>query len=231
MRKGDPSPRLDPKKATPVSLPGEEPLSLGILDSVSIPPTPSKTCPPTLPFFLLASGGPRVRSSPTVPGLHPDGSRLPRTSQEEGPSWQSRDPSAAPSPTSPRTPGLTSLPGATGRSPAENLARAPLRGRAAGRDSLAGGRRAAEHGARLANLRRRSPNYVYLGHLTPALPAWRGGRPLADLPVGRLRPSGGARSVHAGSGRGAGGRLLCRSTADQTGQREWVGRGRCRGPL
>lgn len=93
--------------------------------------------------------------------------------------------------------------GATERSPAESLARAGLRGGAAGRDRLAGGRRAAAQGAGLANLRRRSPSYVYLGHLTPALPAGRG-RPLARLPVGRWRPSGGARSVHASCGRRTG---------------------------
>lgn len=44
-------------------------------------------------------------------------------------------------------------------------------------------------GAPLANLRRRSPSYVYLGRLTPALPAGSG-RSLFGLPVGRWRRSG-----------------------------------------
>lgn len=70
------------------------------------------------------------------------------------------------------------VPWSAGRSPAARLAVAKRRGPAAGR-----GQRTAR-GARLANLRRRSPRYVYLGRLTPALPAGSG-RALARAPVGR----------------------------------------------
>lgn len=70
------------------------------------------------------------------------------------------------------------VPWSAGRSPAARLVVARRRGPAAGR-----GQRTAR-GARLANLRRRSPRYVYLGRLTPALPAGSG-RALARAPVGR----------------------------------------------
>lgn len=118
-----------------------------------------------------------------MPGLQPYGSRLPRTSRNGIPSLRWLDPSTVPSPTSPRSPRAGKPP----RGPrGAHLPRAWLgrgsAGRAAGSDWRAGGRRAAARGARLANLRRRSPSYVYLGHLTPALPAGRG-RPLACLPA------------------------------------------------
>lgn len=72
------------------------------------------------------------------------------------------------------------------RSPVARLVVARRRGRAAGR-----GRRAAR-GAGLANLRRRSPRYVYLGRLTPALPARSAGA-LAREPVGHPGWSGALR--------------------------------------
>lgn len=144
-----------------------------------------------------------------MPGLQPDGSCLPKRSRDGIPPCSLGVPPLPPPPPTHGVLGLVSLPGATGRSPAESLTRARLRGRAAGRGRLAGGRRAAEQSARLANLLRRSPSYVYLGPLTPALPAGRG-RTLARLPVSRWRPSGGARGIHAGRGRRAGGAAAAR---------------------
>lgn len=130
---------------------------------------------------------------------------------------QSRHCSAVPLPhqtcpphPAPQSPMTREPPWTTRRSPAESLARARLRGRAAGPDRLAGGRRAAVQGARLANLRSRSPSYVYLGHLTPALPAGRG-HPLVGLPVGRWRWSRVVRSVHAGCSHGTVGTAAARN--------------------
>lgn len=125
-----------------------------------------------------------------MPGLLPGGSRLPTRYTGQGPFLGVPAPHRCPLPHQPpEPPGRASLPRTTGRSPAESLARERLRGQAAGPGRLAGGRRAAVQGAPLANLRRRSPSYVYLGRLTPALPAGRG-RPLVGLPVGRWRRSG-----------------------------------------
>lgn len=138
-----------------------------------------------------------------MPGLQPDGSRLPRRSRNGIPSLQSRDPAAMPSPTSPRNPRAGEPPRGHGaltcREPGSGAAPRSSRGSGQAGGRPAGGRAgrsASESPAPIAEL-------SLLGHLTPALPAGRGGRPLARLPVGRWRPSGGARGVHAGCGRRA----------------------------
>lgn len=114
------------------------------------------------------------------------------------------------------------VPWSAGRSPAARLAVARRRGRAAGR-----GQRTAR-GARFANLRRRSPRYVYLGRLTPALPAGSG-RALARAPVGRPGWFGTLRRERPRGlqlrGEGEAARTLWARRA-----REWVGRGRRRCP-
>lgn len=131
----------------------------------------------------------------------------------------------SPPPPAPRAPRRASLPWTTGRSPAESLARARLRGRAAGPDRLAGGRRAAVLGAPLANLRRRSPSYVYLGRLTPALPAGRG-RPLVCLPVGRWRRSRACGASTRVAAAGPGGSCYEESARAGLGRgRGWAGGG------
>lgn len=137
------------------------------------------------------------------PGKHPGATRGP----------------VAPAPTEPQPPG-PSPPRGAGRSPVARLVVALRGGRAAGR-----GRRTAR-GAGFANLRRRSPRYVYLGRLTPALPAGSA-RALARAPVGHpgASPGRSGESVHAGCG--------CEARGGDEGAtggraREWVGRGRRR---
>lgn len=137
------------------------------------------------------------RSPCTVPCPRPARHHAPRSPRvPRKPPGASRGP-VAPAPTPPQPPGsgpLGTPPSGRGvRSPAARFAVARRRGRAAGR-----GQRTAR-GAGLANLRRRSPRYVYLGRLTPALPAGSG-RALARAPVG---PPGGGGGLVRGAGAGA----------------------------
>lgn len=153
------------------------------------------------------------------------GAAVPVDAQDGAPPRSAGTAGGSPSPTSPGAPGRASPLRTPGRSPAENPTRTRLRGPATGPGRRAGGRRAAAQGTRLANLRRRSRGCVYLGPLTPALPAGRG-LSLVGLPAGRWRRAG-----TRGAPRGLRpGQLLRGRRAGRAGQRDALGGGGAESP-